>query len=162
MNRNQVSKSAAASDRLPWDMPRFRNWIAVAKVHMLVDRVMTARLQPLGLKSVQYDILGATFRFPGLTQQELADKLLVGRSNMSMLIPGLVAKGWVERRGDPGDARVKRLYLTAAGETITRDAMQVQIGVIEGMMGALTADECDAVGDMMRRVGRHLVTREEG
>jgi MarR family transcriptional regulator, organic hydroperoxide resistance regulator len=143
-------------------MPRFRNWIAVAKVHMLVDRVMTARLQPLGLKSVQYDILGAVFRFPGLTQQELADKLLVGRSNMSMLIPGLIAKGWIERRGDPGDARVKRLHLTAAGEALTRRAMQVQIGVIEGMMGALSSDECDAIGDMMRRVGRHLVAREEG
>ncbi len=146
---------------MPWELPRFRNWIAVAKVHMLVDRVMTAKLQPLGLKSVQYDILGATFRFPGLTQQELADKLLVGRSNMSMLIPGLIAKGWIERRSDPADARVKRLHLTAAGEEITRRALQAHVDVITGMMGALSAEECEAVGDMMRRIGRYLVEREE-
>jgi MarR family transcriptional regulator, organic hydroperoxide resistance regulator len=158
MNEKQ---EAGGASRMPWELPRFRNWIAVAKVHMLVDRVMTTRLQPLGLKSVQYDILGATFRFPGLTQQELAYKLLVGRSNMSMLIPGLIAKGWIERRSDPDDARVKRLHLTAAGSAVTRRAMQVHIGVIEGMMGALSADECEAMGDMMRRVGRYLVERED-
>jgi DNA-binding MarR family transcriptional regulator len=167
MNKKQELKFAAESermeaDRLPWDLPRFRNWIAVAKVHMLVDRALTSGLQPLGLKCVQYDILGATFRFPGLTQQELADKLLVGRSNMSMLLPGLIAKGWIERRGDPGDARVKRLHLTPSGEALTRQAMQVQIGVIEGMMGALSAEECEAMGDMMRRAGRYLAERQEG
>jgi DNA-binding MarR family transcriptional regulator len=148
--------------RAPWEMPRFRNWVAVAKVHMLVERSLTVGLQPLGLKCVQYDILAAVFRFPGLTQQELADKLLVGRSNMSMLIPGLLAKGWIERRGDPTDARVKRLHVTAAGEALTRRAMQVQVDVIEGMMGALTPGECDALGDMMRRVGRHMAQRDFG
>jgi MarR family transcriptional regulator, organic hydroperoxide resistance regulator len=161
MNKKQEVVSPSVDGvRMPWDMPRFRNWIAVAKVHMLVDRTLTSGLQPLGLKCVQYDILAAVFRFPGLTQQELADKLLVGRSNMSMLIPGLIAKGCVERRGDPGDARVKRLHLTAAGEALTLRAMQVQVGVIEGMLGALKAEECEALGDMMRRVGRYM--KEKG
>jgi len=27
---------------MPWDMPRFRNWIAVAKVHGLVEKAMAA------------------------------------------------------------------------------------------------------------------------
>ncbi|MGL4242086.1 MAG: MarR family winged helix-turn-helix transcriptional regulator [Beijerinckiaceae bacterium] len=162
MNKKQEGIAApAARPEMPWEMPRFRNWVSVAKVHMLVDREMTARMQPLGLKCVQYDILAAVFRFPGLTQQELADKLLVGRSNMSMLIPGLIERGWVERRGDPGDARVKRLHLTASGEALTRQAMRVQVGIIEDMMGALSADECNLLGDMMRRIGRHM-TRDRG
>jgi DNA-binding MarR family transcriptional regulator len=157
MNRKQEPDASASPAMMPWEMPRFRNWVSVAKVHMLVDRALTAGLQPLGLKCMQYDILAATYRFPGLTQQELADKLLVGRSNMSMLLPGLIAKGWMERRGDAGDARVKRLYLTGAGEELTRRAMAVQIGVIEGMMGALTPEECDAMGNMMRRIGRRML-----
>ncbi len=166
MNKKQEGARAPADAvpadaATPWEMPRFRNWISVAKVHMLVDRAMTAGLQPLGLKCVQYDILAAVFRFPGLTQQELADKLLVGRSNMSMLLPGLMAKGWIERRGDLGDARVKRLHLTAQGEVLTGRALRVQVQVIEGMMGALSAAECDALGDMMRRVGRHMAQNRD-
>jgi MarR family transcriptional regulator, organic hydroperoxide resistance regulator len=162
MNKKQgISEADESAARMPWEMPRFRNWIAVAKVHMMVDRAMTAGLQPLGLKCVQYDILAAVFRFPGLTQQELADKLLVGRSNMSMLLPGLIARGLIERRGDPGDARVKRLHLTPAGQALAEQAVQIQVGVIEGMMGALKAEECDALGDMMRRVGRHMAERHD-
>jgi MarR family transcriptional regulator, organic hydroperoxide resistance regulator len=105
---------------------------------------------------VQYDLLAVAFRFPGLTQQELADKLVVGRSNMSMLLPGLIDRGLIARRGDPDDARLKRLHLTEAGLTLTQAAMQVQTVLIEQMMGALSAEECDALGDMMRRVGRHM------
>jgi DNA-binding MarR family transcriptional regulator len=157
MNKIQA-KSAGGEDaaRLPWDLPRFRNWIAVAKTYAIVDRALSQDLAPLGLKCVQYDLLAVAFRFPGLTQQELADKLVVGRSNMSMLLPGLIQRGLIERRGDPGDARLKRLHLTEAGLALTKAAMQVQVGVIERMMGALSAEECDALGDMMRRVGRYM------
>jgi DNA-binding MarR family transcriptional regulator len=143
-------------EMMPWELPRFRNWIAVAKVHLLVDRALTEGLQPLDLKCVQYDILAAVYRFPGLTQQELADKLLVGRSNMSMLLPGLIRRDLVTRRGDPGDARVKRLHLTETGLALTQRALQVQVALIERMMGALSPEECEAIGDMMRRVGRHM------
>jgi DNA-binding MarR family transcriptional regulator len=165
MNKKQALSSKPAPvprapPRVPWDMPRFRNWIAVAKVHMLVDKAMAAGLQPLGLKLVQYDILAAIYRFPGLTQQQLADKLVVGRSNLSMLLPRFAASGLVERRGDPGDARLKRLHLTPDGQALTERALAVQVGVIEGMMGALTAEECETLGDMMRRVGRHMLEAE--
>jgi MarR family transcriptional regulator, organic hydroperoxide resistance regulator len=161
MNRKQAEITpglalAADGQRLPWDLPRFRNWIAVAKAYAIVDRSLARGLAPLGLKCVQYDLLAVAFRFPGLTQQELADKLVVGRSNMSMLLPGLIGRGLIERRSDPGDGRLKRLHLTDEGLALTHAAMQVQVGVIEHMMGALTPEECDALGDMMRRVGRYM------
>ena len=34
----------------PWDMPRFCNWIAVAKVHVLVEKATAAGLAPLLFK----------------------------------------------------------------------------------------------------------------
>jgi hypothetical protein len=41
---------------MPWDMPRFRNWIAVAKVHVLVEKAMAAGLAPLLFKLPHDDI----------------------------------------------------------------------------------------------------------
>jgi MarR family transcriptional regulator, organic hydroperoxide resistance regulator len=58
---------------MPWDMPRFRNWIAVAKVHVLVERAMAAGLAPLLFKLPHDDILSNVDRFSGLTRQELAE-----------------------------------------------------------------------------------------
>jgi MarR family transcriptional regulator, organic hydroperoxide resistance regulator len=140
----------------PWNMPRYRNWIAVAKVHLLVEKAMTAGLAPLGLKLPHYDILANVFRFPDLTQQDLANRLLVGRSNLSMLLPELEKRGFVERVADTQDRRVRRLRLTSQGQELTRQALAVQVQVIEEMMLALTADECEQLGSYMRRVGAHM------
>jgi MarR family transcriptional regulator, organic hydroperoxide resistance regulator len=145
---------------LPWELPRFRNWIAVAKVHVLVEKAMTARLARLDLKLPHYDILANIFRFPGLTQQELANRLVVGRSNLSMLLPELERRGLVTRGNDSADKRVRRLNLTDSGNTLTRGALAIQTNIIESMMAALSADECEQLGDYMRRVGAHLVSQE--
>jgi DNA-binding MarR family transcriptional regulator len=162
---DQCGKAMPAEDKpslFPWEMPRFRNWIAVGKVNMLVERALNRGLAPLDLKCAQFDVLAAIYRFPGLTQQELADKLLVGRSNMSMLLPDLLRRGLIERGRDDRDARVRRLRLTPEGASLSHKAFAVQTGVIEGMMEALSAEECDALGDMMRRIGRHMIDSDIG
>ncbi len=142
---------------MPWDMPRYRNWIAVAKVHALVEKAMAAGLAPLALKLPHYDILANVYRFPGLTQQDLANRMLVGRSNLSMLLPELERRGLVKRTPDGEDRRVRRLTLTSEGRVLTLRALKVQVEVIEGMMAALSAAECEALGDFMRRVGHHML-----
>jgi MarR family transcriptional regulator, organic hydroperoxide resistance regulator len=141
---------------VPWTMPRYRNWVAVAKVHALVEKAMTAGLLPLGLKLPHYDILANAHRFPGLTQQDLATRLLVGRSNLSMLLPELEKRGLIMRTPDNSDRRVRRLHLTHAGTQLVVRALKIQVSVIEDMMQALSAEECDQLGDFMRRVGMHM------
>jgi MarR family transcriptional regulator, organic hydroperoxide resistance regulator len=143
-------------DTLPWDMPRFRNWIAVARAHQMVEKVLGAQLAPLGVKLAHHDILANIYRLPDLTQNELAVRLLVGRSNLSMLLPELEKRGLVERRADPADRRVRRLHLTPAGLTLTRTALRVQGEVIERMMTILSDDECAQVGDYMHRIAAQM------
>jgi MarR family transcriptional regulator, organic hydroperoxide resistance regulator len=139
-----------------WSMPRFRNWIAVAKVHLMVEKALAARLQLLGLKLPHHDMLMNIWRTPGLTQHELAGKLLVGRSNLSMLLPELERRGLVERRADAGDRRVRRLHLTPEGEALTVRAIAVQKDVVDTLMGALSDEECHSLGEFMRRIAAHL------
>ena len=156
-NGEDKSRPRTEAGLMPWDMPRFRNWIAVAKVHVLVEKAMAAGLAPLALKLPHYDILANVYRFSGLTQQELADRMLVGRSNLSMLLPELERRGLVKRVPDSEDRRVRRLSLTAEGRMLTLRALKVQVQVIENMMAALSAEECEALGDYMRRVGHHML-----
>lgn len=141
---------------LPWDLPRFHNWIAVARVHQLWKKVFGEALVPLGIQLAHYDVLANIFHAPGLTQQALAEKLLVGRSAMSMLLPELERRDLVERRNDEADRRVRRLWLTPAGEAVTRQAMAIHVVRIEAMMTVLSDEECNAVGEMMRRVAKSL------
>jgi DNA-binding MarR family transcriptional regulator len=148
--------SSAVKSGLPWDLPRFKNWLAVARMHQLWKKVFSEALAPLGIQLAHYDVLANVFRTPGLTQQQLAEKLLVGRSAMSMLLPELERRGLIERRNDEADRRVRRLWLTGDGEVLTRKALAIHAARIEAMMGVLSDEECNAVGTMMWRVVGYL------
>jgi DNA-binding MarR family transcriptional regulator len=141
---------------LPWDRPRFKNWLAVARVHSLWAQRLSQALQPLGLRMAQFDIMANLLYEPGMTQQRLAEKIFVGRSNLSMALPDLEANGWVRRDADAVDRRVRRLYLTAEGEALTRAALSEETKLLDEMMQVLSEDECNLVGDLMRRLGDSL------
>ncbi|WP_421593615.1 MarR family winged helix-turn-helix transcriptional regulator [Shinella sp. M27] len=151
MNKNQA---------FPWDHPRFRSWIGVARACQLMQQAVTRAIADLGIKPPHLDILVNLYRFQGISQQELARKLLVGRSNMSMLLPQLEKRGLIERNPDAKDKRVLRLSLTPTGRTLTEEAMTIQTGLIERILSQTPEDRCLQVADAMEDIIRILQTLE--
>ncbi|WFU03657.1 MarR family winged helix-turn-helix transcriptional regulator [Rhizobium sp. CB3171] len=151
MNKNQS---------LPWDHPRFRSWIAVARACQLMQQSLGRALAHLDIKPPHLDILVNLFRFEGISQQELAHKLLVGRSNMSMLLPQMEKRGLIERRGDKHDKRVWRLYLTTEGRRLTEEAMAIQTDLIDRMLSDAPLDECEIMTAHMERIVSLLLQEE--
>lgn len=141
---------------LPWNRPRFKNWLAVAKVHSLWHQRLSAKISTLGMRMSQFDIMANLVYEPGMTQQRLAERIFVGRSNLSMALPDLETIGWVRRENDAEDRRVRRLFPTEEGERITRLALQAECDLLDEMMEALSEEECNQVGDLMRRLGDRL------
>lgn len=156
-----MNKKQAPAPVLPWDNPRFRNWVAVAKAAQAVGRALSDALAPLDLKTAQLDMLMNIYRHPGLSQQELAEKLIVGRSNITMLMPGLVARGIVTRTGDKGDKRIQRLALTDAGTKLLMKALAIYSALIDKAMAAATPQECDMVGAQMMKMIQALKVQPE-
>jgi DNA-binding MarR family transcriptional regulator len=144
----------------PWDHPRFRSWIGVARACQLMQQAVTRAIADLGIKPPHLDILVNLYRFDGISQQELARKLLVGRSNMSMLLPQLEKRGLIVRRADARDKRVLRLSLTDAGRTLTEQAMTIQTGLIERTLSKAPEDRCLQVAEAMEDIVRILQTME--
>ena len=141
---------------VPWDNPRFRNWVAVARACHSVERALASALQPLDLKPAQLDVLMNLYRHPGMSQHDLARKLLVGRSNVTMLLPQLEQRALVRRENDDKDKRILRLFLTVAGEALLMDALKVHMALIEKVMATSSPAECDLIGDHMRRIAEAL------
>jgi DNA-binding MarR family transcriptional regulator len=144
---------------LPWDNPRFRNWIAMVRAEKAVVRELTKALAPFDLKLAQLDVLMNLFRHPGMSQHDLARKLLVGRSNVTMLLPQLELQGLLRRESDPKDKRIMRLTLTQEGETRLMQALAVYTELIEKVMAQSTPAQCDAMGEQMRRI-EEMLSRE--
>lgn len=141
---------------LPWDNSRFRNWVAVARACHSVERALTSALVPLDLKPAQLDVLMNLYRHPGMSQHDLARKLLVGRSNITMLLPQLEKRDLLRREGDGKDKRILRLSLTPSGEALLMEALKVYMSLLDKVMAQSTPAECDLLGEQMRRVSEAL------
>ena len=148
MNKNQA---------LPWDHPRFRTWIAVARACQLMQLTLARNMAHLEIKPPHLDIMINLYRREGISQQELARKLLVGRSNMSMLLPQLEKRGLIERRPDARDKRVLRLHLTDEGRAVTEQAMQIQTALIDTVMATSSEERCLMVADHMEKIIEVLI-----
>lgn len=157
MNKNQ---GLPKSQGLPWDHPRFRTWIAVGRACQLMQLTLARNMAHLDLKPPHLDILMNLYRREGISQQELARKLLVGRSNMSMLLPQLEKRRLIERRGDGRDKRVLRLFLTPEGKDVTERAMAIQTALIDTVMGGMAEERCLDVAEQMERIVGILLARE--
>ena len=140
MNKNQA---------FPWDHPRFRSWIGVARACQLMQQTVTRAIAELGIKPPHLDILINLYRFEGISQQELARKLLVGRSNMSMLLPQLEKRGLIERETDPHDNRVQRLHLSAEGLRVWRECERIGRRLEAEMFADMPEDDWHRLHDLL-------------
>lgn len=153
MNKNQS---------LPWDHPRFKSWVSVARACQLMQSALARELAPFDIKPPHLDILANLYRYEGLSQQELARRLLVGRSNISMTLPQMERRGLIERRGDSRDKRVLRLYLTSEGKALAAQALQIQTDLIDRILSATPVEECVAIGSNMERMIAALQAETSG
>ena len=82
-------------------------------------------LEILGLYHGQPPMLRALWKQEGLTHSELAANLHVKPATMTKMVQRMEKAGFVERKSDPDDQRVSRVYLTDAGRAIEAEVKQV-------------------------------------
>jgi DNA-binding MarR family transcriptional regulator len=65
----------------------------------------------------------------------------------------------LHRGGDNSDLRLRRISLTGAGAVLTAQPLDIHVRVIETITTALSVEECEAMDDIVRRVGADLQVR---
>jgi MarR family transcriptional regulator, organic hydroperoxide resistance regulator len=134
----QRSLPVLDDDPRPWEV---KVVVALLNFHSRLERCLSDALSAHGMTLAQYDVLMTLCHGDGITQQELAEWLLVTKANVVGLIDRVSAAGWVERRPDPEDRRVNRLYLTDAGRRLASKARPGQYALVKKIFGSLTEAE---------------------
>lgn len=115
-----------------------------------------AQFTEYDLTPAQFDVLAQLRTAPGITQQMLADRLLVTKGNVCGLIDRLVARGLVERGPDPEDRRANLLILTPNGTTLADEVIPAHETLIAEQMERLGADERRVLGRLLRELDHAL------
>jgi DNA-binding MarR family transcriptional regulator len=136
-------------DPRPWEA---KAGIILFRFHSRLERRVAEALGAHGLSLPQFDVLATLWHGEGITQQELAERLLVSKGNVVGLIDRVGAAGWVERRPDPEDRRANRLYLTDAGRKLLGEAFPSQAGLLKKVFGTLTEGELRLFHELLERL----------
>jgi DNA-binding MarR family transcriptional regulator len=135
---------------------------ALAELAELVLRI-SREIDPHGAKAIDIVPLNATEALamrwieshPGTSATRTAEAMSLRHSNLSVAVRSLVAKGMVERRPDPDDARLIRLHPTdLARDNVSR----LHAHWAAGMRAALgdRADGLTTAIDVLRRADSGL------
>ena len=138
------------------DLTHYDSWLLVGRVHVKCQHLLTTGLSELGLSVAKYEVLHAIYRDEGLSQQRLARRLLVAKSNVTVLSQRLEADGLIRREQDPDDGRGHCVFLTREGRKLVQQAVKLHADVVKLMAQGLTAQHADALHDIMSRVETNL------
>ena len=115
----------------------------------------------LGITRAQWLVLTRLHRRPGASHSELAEMMEVEKATAGRMIDRLVANGWVERRTQPDDRRVKRVYLTREAERVHQRIWRVAEATVEAALADLSAAESKQLMALLQRIKKTLVSADD-
>jgi DNA-binding MarR family transcriptional regulator len=115
-------------------------WLAT-DVARLMRTVFDRRVRTLGLTRPQWLALVRLSRRPGASQSELADMMEIEKAPAGRIVDRMEEKGWVERRPDPADRRVNRIYLTDRGQRVFAAILPISIDTVHDALSNLSQSD---------------------
>ena len=138
-------------------------WAVFLTAHAVLVEAVEARLAKAGLPPLAwYDVLWALERYGGGRRRmhELADLVVLSRSNLTRLVDRLEKARLVRRVPSEDDRRGAYAEITAEGRNLRRRMWPAYAAAIEELFGArLSGAEAEAVGRALERV---LAAEREG
>lgn len=115
-------------------------------------------MKPLGVTRSQWWVLAYLSRHDGMIQSDLAGMLELGKAALGGLIDRLEASGFIMRRPDEADRRVKRIFLSARGSQLIKEMVKRNHDMSELMFKDLSTEDRYRLADMLMHVKRNLVS----
>jgi DNA-binding MarR family transcriptional regulator len=133
--------------------PALLGWMRLMRVYHKVERRSAERLKGWGLSVAQFDVLAHVGAAEGITQQELADALVVSKGNVCQLLDKMEGRGWISR---VQDGRANRLFLTDEGRRLFEDVVPAHEAGIAERFSVLSETDQALLHELLRKFDRAL------
>jgi DNA-binding MarR family transcriptional regulator len=129
-------------------------WLRLVRVFQKVDRASVDLLRKWDLSVAQFDVLVQVGNADGITQQRLADQLLVTKGNVCQLLDRMEERGLLVRQQE---GRANHIHLTEKGRALRAETVPAQEQLIDGIFAALPHTQQVALLASLRRLDHTLV-----
>jgi DNA-binding MarR family transcriptional regulator len=128
-------------------------WLRLLRVVQKIDRAQNMHLRTWGLNTAQFDVLAHVGAHTKMTQQELADSLLVTKGNVSQLLDRMERLGLLMRCQEK---RNNTLVLTEKGQQLYDLVVPTTEKLIEERLAVLTTEEAAQLLRLVRKIDQSL------
>jgi len=115
-----------------------------------------------GLTASQFGVLEALLHLGPLCQKDIAEKLLVSRGNITMVIDNLEKRGLVRRVRPENDRRYFNVELTKNGESLIKKIFPEHVKSIVKEFEVLTDNEQELLRNICRKLGKGKISDQRG
>jgi len=129
----------------------------LAQICRLKHARFQALLESLVLYEGQPSLLRTLWAEEGLTHTELGKRLRVQPATITKMLQRMQKAGFVERRPDPQDERVSRVYLTEAGRAVQADVRGVWHTLEKEAFSDLTDEERALLRQFLLQIRENLM-----
>mgnify|MGYP001559982976 CR=1 FL=1 len=130
---------------------------ALADVSRLMRRSFDQRARSIGVTRAQWRVLTMLMRHEGINQGGLADLIEVEPITLCRMIDRLAEASLVERRPDPNDRRVWRLFLTDKARALLNDLKLLAGDLTQEAMDGITPQEQEQLRILLRAIRTNLL-----
>ena len=130
-----------------------RAWLRLVRVFQKVEQASLDDIRREGLSMGQFDVLAQVGAAEGSTQQQVADALLVTKSNVCQLLDRMARAGLVRREQH---GRTNLLYLTAEGKRLYDRVIPSHERKIAELFSALSVEEQSELLGLLRKLDHVL------
>ncbi|MDB5971673.1 MAG: transcriptional regulator, MarR family [Hydrocarboniphaga sp.] len=113
-------------------------------------------VKPLNSTRSRSWVMAHLSRYDGMTQVDFANLLNAGRSSVGAVLKQLEVDGLVERRSDPADKRVRRIYLSHRGRAFIEKLNQQEGAFNRYSLMALSATERNELARLLTLIKKTL------
>jgi MarR family transcriptional regulator for hemolysin len=111
----------------------------------------------VGMTLSQWRVINVLVSFNGITQKEIADKLELEAPSLIPMIDKLQSLKLVERRSDPKDRRINRIYLTKKAESLYESMHECGLSIIKSATKGIEQDQLNIVIKYLDMIINNLI-----
>jgi MarR family transcriptional regulator for hemolysin len=133
----------------------------LARAHKLIGAALDEQLSRHGVRLGQHVLLEALWQDDGLTPGEIAGRTFLTTPTVVNTATRMEAAGLLERRPDPADRRLVRLYLTPKGRAAERPIMEARRQLADRALGGLSDTEREQLGAVLEKIIDRMTAQPE-
>ena len=110
----------------------------------------------IGITLTQSKVIFALYMFSGLTQRELADKIGVETPSLVPIIDKMEEDGYLKRKLDSKDRRLKRIYTTPKTDALWESMIECGLQIRKVSLNQVSENEAKSTLETLKKITENL------